>query len=434
MAHRGVDTLRFGPMKPVGLVDPRTGREPYAAVQLRQDNLAGDHYSLVGFPDAAQMGRAGARAAADSRARAGGIRALRHGAPQHLRQRSDRARRDVAGPAAVRRCFFAGQMSGVEGYVESAASGLLAGLNAAALASGRPISSPPRTTAIGALAYYVSHADPAHYEPSNITFGIMEPLARRAARQDGAQAGAVGAGAGRPASGGWTAGSVARTLAPGHRRRTPTARSVPTPTIRARDDMTEHLKAFLSFLRLNRNAVGAYRARLRQRSLAVPRSRRGGRRRQARELAPAALDRARHPQLIWPTLHAHGQSRATAARKLAAVRTLPPLPAARGAHRRRSGRARRHAEARSADAGASRPKTRCCACSTAPSDDDAARPPRSRDPRAVLRVGASPQRARGARSRGRESERAGWCGCSAKAASSGWCRSTPAPRPRSART
>src|SRR5207249_10844531 len=72
--------------------------------------------------------------------------------------------------------FFAGQMSGVEGYVESAASGLIAGMNAAALAKGERIVSPPRTTAIGALAYYVSHADPAHYEPSNITFGIMQPL------------------------------------------------------------------------------------------------------------------------------------------------------------------------------------------------------------------------------------------------------------------
>ena len=74
--------------------------------------------------------------------------------------------------------FFAGQMSGVEGYVESAASGLLAGLNAVALATGRPTSAPPRTTAIGALAYYASHANPAHYEPSNITFGIMEPLVK----------------------------------------------------------------------------------------------------------------------------------------------------------------------------------------------------------------------------------------------------------------
>jgi methylenetetrahydrofolate--tRNA-(uracil-5-)-methyltransferase len=72
--------------------------------------------------------------------------------------------------------FLAGQMSGVEGYVESAASGLIAGLNAAALSMGKPTSAPPRTTAIGALAYYAAHADPAHYEPSNITFGIMEPL------------------------------------------------------------------------------------------------------------------------------------------------------------------------------------------------------------------------------------------------------------------
>jgi methylenetetrahydrofolate--tRNA-(uracil-5-)-methyltransferase len=73
--------------------------------------------------------------------------------------------------------LFAGQMSGVEGYVESAASGLLAGINAAALARGEAVSSPPRTTAIGALAYYVSHANPAHYEPSNITFGIIQALA-----------------------------------------------------------------------------------------------------------------------------------------------------------------------------------------------------------------------------------------------------------------
>ena len=80
--------------------------------------------------------------------------------------------------------FFAGQMSGVEGYVESAASGLVAGLNAAAMVRGEPVSTPPRTTAIGALAYYVSHANPAHYEPSNITFGIIQPLALRQAQGD----------------------------------------------------------------------------------------------------------------------------------------------------------------------------------------------------------------------------------------------------------
>jgi methylenetetrahydrofolate--tRNA-(uracil-5-)-methyltransferase len=177
MAHRGVDTLRFGPMKPVGLVDPRTGRAPYAAVQLRQDNLAGDHFSLVGFQTQLKWGEQ--------------ARVLRMipGLEQAEFVRFGMVHRNtyVNGPAVlaetwqVRRrpdLFFAGQMSGVEGYVESAASGLIAGRNAAALALGEPTSAPPRTTAIGALAYYVSHADPAHYDPSNITFGIIEPLAR----------------------------------------------------------------------------------------------------------------------------------------------------------------------------------------------------------------------------------------------------------------
>src|SRR5207248_2403049 len=177
MAHRAIDTLRFGPMKPVGLVDPRTGRAPYAAVQLRQDNLAGDHYSLVGFQTQLKWGEQ--------------ARVLRLvpglESAEFVRYGMVHRNTYVNGPTIlaetwqVRRrptLFFAGQMSGVEGYVESAASGLLAGLNAAALARGEPTSAPPRTTAIGALAYYVSHADPAHYEPSNITFGIMQPLDR----------------------------------------------------------------------------------------------------------------------------------------------------------------------------------------------------------------------------------------------------------------
>ena len=177
MAHRGEDTLRFGPMKPVGLVDPRTGRPPYAAVQLRQDNLAGDHYSLVGFQTQLKWGEQ--------------ERVLRlipglEGA-EFVRFGMVHRNTYVNGPTVlaetwqVRRrpsLFCAGQMSGVEGYVESAASGLIAGLNAAALALGSTIASPPRTTAIGALAYYVSHANPAHYQPSNITFGIMPALER----------------------------------------------------------------------------------------------------------------------------------------------------------------------------------------------------------------------------------------------------------------
>jgi methylenetetrahydrofolate--tRNA-(uracil-5-)-methyltransferase len=175
MAHRGVDTLRFGPMKPVGLLDPRTRAEPYAAVQLRQDNLAGDHYSLVGFQTQIKWGE---------QAR---VLRLIPGLENAEFVRFGMVHRNtyVNGPMVLGETgqvrvrptvFFAGQMSGVEGYVESAASGLLAGLNAAALTAGRPPSAPPRTTAIGALAYYVSHADPAHYEPSNITFGIMQAL------------------------------------------------------------------------------------------------------------------------------------------------------------------------------------------------------------------------------------------------------------------
>ena len=160
MAARGVDTLRFGPMKPVGLTDPRTGREPYAVVQLRQDNLAGRHYSLVGFQTQMKWPEQARVLRHDSRAGAGGVRALRDGPPEHVHQWPDGAARNVADAPTGPNLFFAGQISGVEGYVESAASGLIAGRNAALLALNRPLRVPPRTTAIGALAYYVSHANP----------------------------------------------------------------------------------------------------------------------------------------------------------------------------------------------------------------------------------------------------------------------------------
>jgi len=175
LAHRGHDTLRFGPMKPVGLTDPRTGRWPYAVVQLRQDNLAGDHFSLVGFQTQLKWGEQ--------------ARVLRMipGLEQAEFVRFGIVHRNtyISGPTVLRETWqtkaredllLAGQMSGVEGYVESAASGLLAGITAAALARGEAVRCAPRTTAIGALAYYVSHATAAHYQPSNITFGIMEPL------------------------------------------------------------------------------------------------------------------------------------------------------------------------------------------------------------------------------------------------------------------
>ena len=174
MAHRGEDTLRFGPMKPVGLKDPRTGRQPYGVVQLRQDNLAGDHYSLVGFQTQLKW----AEQARVLRM----IPGLEHA--EFVRFGMVHRNTYINGPTVLRETwqvrdnpalFFAGQISGVEGYVESAASGLIAGRNAAALTSAQPIVAPPRTTAIGALAFYVSHANPDNYQPTNITFGIMEP-------------------------------------------------------------------------------------------------------------------------------------------------------------------------------------------------------------------------------------------------------------------
>jgi methylenetetrahydrofolate--tRNA-(uracil-5-)-methyltransferase len=182
MASRGVDTLRFGPMKPVGLVDPRTGREPYAAVQLRQDNLAGDHFSLVGFQTQMKWGE---------QAR---VLKLIPGLEQAEFVRFGMIHRNtyINGPTVLRETwqtkqrddlFFAGQISGVEGYVESAASGLIAGRNAAALSLGTAIRVPPRTTAIGAMAFYVSHANPQHYQPTNITFGIIPPLVAEAGRK-----------------------------------------------------------------------------------------------------------------------------------------------------------------------------------------------------------------------------------------------------------
>jgi methylenetetrahydrofolate--tRNA-(uracil-5-)-methyltransferase len=174
MAHRGRDTLRFGPMKPVGLVDPRTGRAPYAAVQLRQDTLAGDHFSLVGFQTQLKWGeQARVLRLVPGLEKAEFVRfGMVHrntyiNAPTVLRETWQTRFRDDL--------FFAGQISGVEGYVESAASGLIAGRNAAALVRGEELRVPPRTTAIGALAYYVSHADPRNYQPTNITFGIMAP-------------------------------------------------------------------------------------------------------------------------------------------------------------------------------------------------------------------------------------------------------------------
>ncbi|MBV9211395.1 MAG: methylenetetrahydrofolate--tRNA-(uracil(54)-C(5))-methyltransferase (FADH(2)-oxidizing) TrmFO [Acidobacteria bacterium] len=176
LARRGVDTLRYGPMKPKGLVDPRTGREPYAAVQLRQENLMADAYSLVGFQNHLRFGEQ----ARVLRLIPGMERAefLQYG--QIHRNTYICAPRVLLPTLQMRKqplVFFAGQISGVEGYVESVATGWLAGVNAARLAAGEPLLEAPLQSATGALARYVSGARADNYQPVNITFALLEPLA-----------------------------------------------------------------------------------------------------------------------------------------------------------------------------------------------------------------------------------------------------------------
>jgi methylenetetrahydrofolate--tRNA-(uracil-5-)-methyltransferase len=178
IASRGVDTLRFGPMKPVGLDDPRTGRRPYAVVQLRQDNLAASHWSIVGFQTQLKWGeqkRVFQMIPGLERAefvRYGMIHRNTYvNSPLTLEPTFETRRRPGL--------FFAGQMSGVEGYVESAASGLLAGLGAFFRAHGKEPVALPEDTAHGALGRYIARSDPKHYQPTNIAFGLLPELAER---------------------------------------------------------------------------------------------------------------------------------------------------------------------------------------------------------------------------------------------------------------
>lgn len=182
LARRGVDTLRYGPMKPVGLRDPRDGRQPYAAVQLRQENVLADAYSLVGFQNHLRFGEQ----ARVLRLIPGLEEAefLQYG--QIHRNTYICAPRVLDSTLQARehpRLFFAGQITGVEGYVESVASGWLAGLNAARLAAKLELKIAPGKSATGALARYVSSADPKTYQPANITFALLEPLAEELRRR-----------------------------------------------------------------------------------------------------------------------------------------------------------------------------------------------------------------------------------------------------------
>ncbi len=175
LASRGRDTLRFGPMKPVGLTNPRTGKWPYAAVQLRKENLRADSYNLVGFQNHLKYGE---------QAR---ILRLIPGLENAKFLRYGQIHRNtyICAPALLDETLrlrthpnilFAGQISGVEGYTESIATGMLAGIYAASLAAGTEPTPIPRSTGIGSLVHYITHAEVKNFQPANITFDLLEPL------------------------------------------------------------------------------------------------------------------------------------------------------------------------------------------------------------------------------------------------------------------
>ncbi len=175
IARRGRDTLRFGPMKPVGLSDPRTGREPYAAVQLRLENLMADAYNMVGFQCHLKYGE-------QKR-----VLQLIPGLEQAEFVRFGQMHRNtyICSPRVLRetlqmkrhpRVLFAGQISGIEGYTEAMATGMIAGMNAARLATGLEPVAPPRASAVGSLVFYLANAEPKRFQPANTTFALLPPL------------------------------------------------------------------------------------------------------------------------------------------------------------------------------------------------------------------------------------------------------------------
>lgn len=186
IARRGRDTLRFGPMKPAGLPDPRTGRWPYAVVQLRQEDVRAGSYNLVGFQNHMRFG--------DQARVFRMIPGLENA--EFLRFGQMHRNTYINSPALLHptlqlktneNIFFAGQISGVEGYVESIATGLMAGRNAARTAARDEPQTYPRESALGSLCHYIAHADPRRFQPANITFDLLPPLdesARRGLRHD----------------------------------------------------------------------------------------------------------------------------------------------------------------------------------------------------------------------------------------------------------
>ncbi len=175
MARRGRETLRFGPMKPVGLPDPRTGREPYAVVQLRREDRAGQMWNLVGFQTRLRVPEQ--RRVFGTIPGLAGAEYFRFGSIHRNAYLNSPA---TLGPALTARdddrLFFAGQLTGVEGYTESLGTGLLAGINLARRLDGKSALVPPPTTMLGGLYRYLSDANPAHFQPMNANFGLLDPL------------------------------------------------------------------------------------------------------------------------------------------------------------------------------------------------------------------------------------------------------------------
>ncbi|MCS6817790.1 MAG: methylenetetrahydrofolate--tRNA-(uracil(54)-C(5))-methyltransferase (FADH(2)-oxidizing) TrmFO [Blastocatellia bacterium] len=182
LARRGRETLLYGPMKPVGLVDPRTGRPPYAVVQLRQENLLADSYNLVGFQTQLKWGEQ----KRVFRLIPGLERAefIRYGmVHRNTYINSPACLTETLQLRADPRLFFAGQICGVEGYVECIATGLMVALFVSDLLAGREPVPPPRTTAFGSLLHYVAHSDPENFQPGNITFALLPPLEEEGGRK-----------------------------------------------------------------------------------------------------------------------------------------------------------------------------------------------------------------------------------------------------------
>ena len=183
MAERGPETLRFGPMKPVGLIDPATGREPHAVIQLRAENRDKTMYNLVGFqtkltwPEQRRVFRMIPGLERAEFARLGSLHRNTFINAPALLLPTQQLKSDP-------RILFAGQITGVEGYVESAASGFLAGIGAARLIQGRPIAVPPPETALGALMAHITNADVRHFQPMNVNYGLFPELPGRVKKKE----------------------------------------------------------------------------------------------------------------------------------------------------------------------------------------------------------------------------------------------------------